>query len=73
MARFRVCDVVDRGGDALRFVLLRVLVPDERVTGMLRLSDVLLVVVVVDVDVDVDGWFDSVRAVSRCGSHACGI
>jgi hypothetical protein len=71
MARFRVCDAVDRGGDALHLVLLRVLVPDERVMGMFRLSDVLWVVVVVDVDVD--SWFDGVRTVSRCGSDACGI
>jgi hypothetical protein len=71
VARFRVCDAVDQGGDALRLVLLRVLVPDERVMGMFRLSDVLWVVVVVDVDVD--GWFDGVRMVSRCGSDACGI
>ena len=48
VARFRGDDAVDRGGDALRFVLLRVLVPDERVVGILQLSDVSLVVVVVD-------------------------
>ena len=71
MACFRVCDAIDRVCDALRLVLLWVLVPDERVMGMFRLSDVLWVVVVVDVDVD--GWFDGMRTVSRCGSDACGI
>jgi hypothetical protein len=38
--RFRVCDAVDRGGNALHFVLLWVLVPDERVMGMFQLFDV---------------------------------
>lgn len=51
MARFRVCDAVDRGGDALRLVLLRVLVPVERVTGMVWSSDVSLEPTVVDADV----------------------
>jgi hypothetical protein len=40
VAHFWVCDAVDQGGDALRCVLLWVLVPDERVMGMFQLSDV---------------------------------
>jgi hypothetical protein len=45
VACFQGDNAIDQGGDALHFVLLWVLVPDEQVVGILQLSDVSLVVV----------------------------
>jgi hypothetical protein len=54
VARFRLADAVDRGGDCCRFTPLRVLVSDERVLGMLCVCNVAVwwVGVVVDVVVE---------------------